>query len=83
MEIEFTATNDTKTFFREQETSRVNYKLITQCILIQLICLVAFLTYQAYARKYEIPLNVGCEGPALPFGMINGILLALVLRSSK
>lgn len=42
--------------------------------------LIAFLIYVSYAKSNGIVLESGCEGPESAFGMMSGILFALIQR---
>lgn len=44
---------------------------------LPLICL---LIYMDYAKTNGIRLETGCEGPGIPFGMLSGIIFAVILR---
>lgn len=46
-------------------------------IALPMVCL---LTYMAYAEANVIKLETGCEGPAIPFGMLSGFIFAVILR---
>lgn len=42
-----------------------------------------FLTYQGYALRMGITLAKGCEGPETAFGMLPGLIMAILLRFNK
>lgn len=42
--------------------------------------LFGFMIYMDYAKVHGIVLKSGCEGPAVPFGMMSGFLFALIQR---
>lgn len=42
--------------------------------------LVGLLIYMNHAEANGIKLETGCEGPGIPFGMLSGILFALIQR---
>lgn len=59
-----------------------NLLIAFQFISSNLLGLIIFLSYQAYATRHGVQMVAGCEGPCVFFGMLSGLFFLIQLRST-